>query len=43
LQPWFDGTALFYHPLGDKEVWWRFKNEWAALEQEAAEAEKRCL
>jgi hypothetical protein len=42
VQRWFDGSELFYHPLGDKLEWWRFKDEWRALEEEAEEAEKRC-
>jgi len=42
IQPWFDGSGLFYHPLGDRDQWWRFKDEWVALEREAAEAEKDC-
>jgi len=43
IQPWFDGSILFYHPLTDRDDWWRFKAEWAVLKQEAAEAEKQCM
>ena len=42
LQPWFDGSALFYHVLREKESWWRFKTEWASLGAEAREAEALC-
>lgn len=42
LHPWLDGAPLFYHPMADKEVWWRFREEWATLEQEAAAAEAQC-
>ncbi len=42
LHRWFDGSELFYHPLGDKWNWWRYKKEWLALEEEAAEAEMQC-
>ena len=42
IQPWLDGSGLFYHPLGPGNHWWRFGDEWTALEKEAVEAEASC-
>ena len=41
VQPWLDGTPLFYHSL-NKESWWTYKEEWTLLKQEAMEAEALC-
>lgn len=42
LQPWLDGSPLFYHPLIDQHNWWKFKREWTALHHQAMEAETLC-
>ena len=42
IQPWVDGNGLFYHPFGEKDHWHHFKNDWIALETEAAAAELSC-
>ncbi|MEO7932763.1 MAG: hypothetical protein ABIT76_06360 [Chthoniobacterales bacterium] len=43
LQPWLDGSPLFYHPLSDRELWWHYHPDWAALAEEARTAEAACL
>jgi hypothetical protein len=34
IQPWLDGSALFYHPMDAKDHWWKFRKEWRALFQD---------
>ena len=42
VHQWLDGSPVFYHPLGDKEQWWHFKDEWRALKKEARKVEESC-
>ncbi len=40
IQPWLDGSPLFYHPMATRDDWWRFRDEWSELEREASELEE---